>query len=449
VSGPAAGLTSIIIASVATLGSYELFLSAVVLAGAMQVIFGFLKAGAIGDFIPGTVIKGMLAGIGIILIIKQLPHLVGYDSDPEGDFDFIQPDGHNTLSELVYMFNYITPGAVIVGVVSVVLLIISEKPFYKQNRVLSFIPGPLLAVVFGIILSYAFEAFPSLAFAPEHLVSLPVIKNVSDFKEVLIAPDFSAIDQTKFWGIVVTLAFVASLESLLSVEAIDKLDPLKRNSDSNKELKAQGIGNILCGLCGALPVTAVIVRGSANVNAGATSKWSAVFHAILLGTSVLLFPSFLMRIPTAALAAVLIMTGYKLTNIKLFRDMYKKGIDQYLPFIITIVVMLLTDLLKGVAAGVVVAIIFIIRENTRTSFDVAEDVIDGKKIYMLRLPTHITYFNKRFLLKFFSSLDWESKVVIDGSINKTTDKESLDVIKDFVDSAPGKKIEVDLIKYNL
>jgi MFS superfamily sulfate permease-like transporter len=449
VSGPAAGLTSIIIASVAALGSFELLLAAIVLAGALQLAFGFLKTGSISDFIPGSVIKGMLAGIGIILIIKQLPHLVGYDSDPEGDFDFIQPDGHNTLSELVYMFNYITPGAVIVGIVSILLLVVTDMPFYKTNPILTFIPGPLLVVVFGILLNYIFSLSEDLLLTSEHLVNLPVIRSTEDFKEVLIAPDFSAISQPKFWGIVFTLAFVASLESLLSIEAIDKLDPLKRNSDSNQELLAQGIGNILCGLCGALPVTAVIVRGSANVNAGATSKWSAIIHAVLLGTSVMLFPTFLMKIPNAALAGILIMTGYKLTTVTIFRGIYKKGVDQFLPFIVTIAVMLITDLLKGVAAGVVIAIIFIIRENIRTSFDVAKEIIDGKQLYMLKLPTHITYFNKRYLLKYLGSIEPESKLIIDGTINKSTDKESMEVIKDFVDTAPTKKIQVELIKYHI
>ncbi|MBA3662895.1 MAG: SulP family inorganic anion transporter [Bacteroidetes bacterium] len=449
VSGPAAGLTAVTISSVATLGSFPLFLSAVCCAGALQIVLGYIKAGSIGDFIPVSVIKGMLAGIGIILIIKQLPHLVGYDSDPEGDFDFIQPDGHNTFSELFYMFNYITPGAVIVGIVSIGIIIISQQNFYKKNKILSTVPGPLLVVLCGIFLAILFEPFPYFSISQDHMVNLPVIKNLSDFKQVLVPPDFSLWYTSKFWSIALTLAFVASLESLLSVEAVDKLDPLKRKSDFNTELKAQGLGNILCGLLGALPVTAVIVRGSANINAGATSKLSAVFHALLLASSILFLPSLLMKIPNAALAAILITTGYKLSQVSLFTKMYQKGIDQFLPLLTTIVVMLLSDLLKGVGAGVIVAIIFIIRSNIKSSFDVAEDVIDGKQHYIIKLPTHITYFNKGYLLKYLNSLKKGSKLIIDGSINKTTDKEARDVMQEFVEASHIKQIEVEIIKYKL
>ncbi|MGZ3901414.1 MAG: SulP family inorganic anion transporter, partial [Bacteroidia bacterium] len=412
VSGPAAGLTATVISSVAVLGSFESFLAAVCLAGVLQIIFGFIKAGSIGDFIPASVIKGMLAGIGIILIVKQLPHLVGYDSDPEGDFDFIQPDGHNTFSELFYMLNYVTPGALIIGVVSLLILFISRIRFYKESPFFSIIPGPLLVVIFGILLNIFFESYPWLFISNEHMVSLPIIKNTTDLKDIVIQPDFSMLLSYKFWTVAFTIAFVASLESLLSLEAIDKLDPLKRNSDFNLELKAQGLGNILCGLFGALPVTAVIVRGSANISAGAKSKWSAVFHALLLTICVLLLPSFLMKIPNASLAAILIITGYKLTQLSVFRQMLSKGPDQFLPFITTIIVMLITDLLKGVAVGVVIAVIFIIRDSVRSSFDVAEDIIEGKQHYIIKLPTHITFFNKGFLLKYLKSIKKGSILII-------------------------------------
>ncbi|MBI2722534.1 MAG: SulP family inorganic anion transporter [Bacteroidetes bacterium] len=448
VSGPAAGLTAVILSSVATLGSYQIFLAAVLCAGVLQIAFGFLKAGSVGNYIPSAVIKGMLAGIGIILIIKQLPHIVGYDKDPEGDFFFEQSDGHNSLSELIYMLNYITPGAIIIGAVSILILIISNQNFYKNNSVLSFIPGPLVVVVVAIFLNIAFRPYANLVVTSEHLVTLPVIQNFNDIKSVLMQPDFSQMLTSKFFMIVITLSLVASLESLLSIEASDKLDPLKRNSDSNRELLAQGVGNILCGLTGALPVTAVIVRSSANINSGAKTKLSAIFHAVLLLGCVLLIPQVLMLIPNSALAAILIMTGYKLTQISLFKDLYKKGWDQFLPFVVTIVVMLLSDLLKGVGAGLVVAIIYIIRANVKASFDVAEQLIDGKRHYIIKLPTHVTFFNKGFIVRFFNSVKQDSKLIIDGTINKTTDKEVQEFIQEFMWRSKEKKVEIEQIKCN-
>lgn len=449
VSGPAAGLTSIILASVLTLGSFEIFIAAVMFAGVIQIGLGIIKAGGIGNFVPSAVIKGMLAGIGIILIMKQIPHLVGYDRDPEGNFDFMQQDGHNTFSDLYYMFNYISPGAIIIGVVSILILLIGQSAFYMKDRFLSLIPPPLLVVVVGALLTICFRPYALLNIADEHLVALPLIRDFSDLSATLAFPDFSAITTYKFWGVVVTLAVVASLESLLSVEAADKLDPERRDSNSNKELVAQGIGNIVCGLIGALPVTAVIVRSSANINAGATSKLSSIFHGLFLMLSILLIPTLLMLIPNSALAAILIMTGYKLTKLELFTQHYKKGIDQLLPFVVTIVVMLGTDLLKGVGAGIAVSIFFIIRHNIKSSIEVAEDIIDGKRNYLIKLPQHITFFNKGFIIKYLSKIRHESRVIIDGSVNKSTDKDVQEVLNEFIETARQKNIEIQLVKYNI
>ncbi|PBQ34637.1 hypothetical protein CNR22_23615 [Sphingobacteriaceae bacterium] len=449
VSGPAAGLTSIILVSVASLGSFEVFIAAVMFAGVLQIMLGLVRAGGIGNFVPSAVIKGMLAGIGIILIMKQLPHLVGYDRDPEGNFDFLQQDGHNTFSDLYYMFNYISFGAVTIGLISIILLFVGDRPFYKTNKFLSLIPPALIVVIVGALLNVAFNPFNILHIQDEHMVALPLIRNFSDLKETLIFPDFSALHTSRFWGVVVTLAVVASLESLLSVEATDKLDPERRDSNSNKELIAQGIGNIFCGLIGALPVTAVIVRSSANINAGATSKLSAMIHALLLLLSILLIPNLLMLIPNAALAAILIMTGYKLTKIELFKYHYQRGIDQLLPFLVTIAVMLLTDLLKGVGAGIAVSIFFIIRFNINSSFEVAEDVIEGKRNYLIKLPQHITFFNKGFIIEYLNKIKTESRVIIDGSINKTTDKDVKEVLHEFIEVSKQKQIEIQLVKYTI
>jgi MFS superfamily sulfate permease-like transporter len=374
---------------------------------------------------------------------------VGYDRDPEGDFDFSQSDGHNTISDLYYMFSYISPGAVIIGAVSILLLIAGENKSYKNHRLLSFIPIPLLVVITGAILQLLFLKFPQLVLGQDNLVTLPVIKNMSDVSNAMVGPDFSAITTTHFWSIVITIAMVASLESLLSIEAVDKLDPKKRESDSNRELLAQGIGNIAAGLVGALPVTAVIVRSSANITAGAVSKLSAIIHALLLLVSVLFIPNVLMLIPNASLAAILIMTGYKLTKIVLFREHFRKGIDQFLPFIVTIVVMLVTDLLKGVCAGILVSVIYIIRFNIQSTVDIIEEHIDGKKVHLIKLPQHITFFNKGFFIKYLNRIQHGSTIIIDGSINKSTDKDVKEVLNDFISASSDKKIDVQLIKYSV
>lgn len=447
VSGPAAGLTAIVLASVSELGSYEAFLAAVVFAGVFQLILGILKAGSIGNFIPNAVIKGMLAGIGIILIIKEIPHLFGYDKDPEGDEQFIQLDGENSFTELIHMVNFITPGALIIGLLSFIVLIIAEKPFYKNDKILSNLPGPLLAVLLGILLTLSFKGSAFLGVDSQHLVNLPSISNFSDLKANLTFPNFSFANTSKFWIIVLTLGAVASLETLLGIEAIDKLDPEKHESNTNKELLAQGIGNIACGFIGGLPVTSVIVRSSANISAGAKSKLAAIFHSVLLLVSVLLLPNVLALIPNACLAAILIMTGFKLTKLAIFKEQWNFGFEQFLPFVITIIIMLVTDLLRGVCVGLIVSVIFIIRDNIKSSFDSTSDIIDGQLYYLIKLPQHVTFFNKGFLIRFFASINSDSKVIIDASINKKINRDSKDVISDFINSAKKRKIEVELIKY--
>ena len=447
VSGPAAGLTAIVIAAIAQLGSYQVFLAAVVFAGLVQIMLGFLKAGSIGNYIPNAVIKGMLAGIGIILLIKQIPHLFGYDKDPEGDFEFIQTDGENSFTELLNMVNYITPGAVIVGLVSFIILLLADKPLYKKNKVLALLPGPLLVVILGIICTILFSSNPDLKIDSQHLVNLPTITSFSDVKDNLITPDFSFIHSSAFWIVVFTLAIVASLETLLGIEAIDKLDTEKNESNTNKELMAQGIGNIICGLIGGLPLTSVIVRSSANINAGAKTKWSVIIHAMLLLFSVILFPQLLALIPNACLAAVLITTGFKLTKLAIFKEQWKYGLEQFIPFVITIIVMLLTDLLKGVCAGLIFAVIFIIRDNIKFSFETNTELIEGKRYYLLKLPQHVTFFNKGYLITFFKTVAPDSKVMVDGSINQHINRDAQDVISDFVKNSRHKKIDVEFFKY--
>lgn len=447
VSGPAAGLTAIVLSSITELGSFQALLAAIVFAGLIQIILGALQAGSIGNFIPNSVIKGMLAGIGIILIVKQIPHLFGYDKDPEGDEQFIQLDGENSFTELVHMINFITPGAIIIGVLSILILFISEKPFYKKDKILSNIPGPLLVVIFGVLLTISFKSYSFLMIDPQHLVVLPSIRNLSDLQSNLLFPDFSFINTKAFWIISATLALVASLETLLGIEAVDKLDPDKNESNTNKELFAQGIGNIACGFLGGLPVTSVIVRSSANINSGAKSKLSTITHAVLLLISVLLLPGVLALIPNACLAGILIMTGVKLTKISIFKEQWKLGYDQFIPFVITILVMLGTDLLKGVCVGLIVAVIFIIRDNVKTGFDSTKEMINGKMYYVIKLPQHLTFFNKGFLIKFLKSVHNNSQVTIDASINKKMNEDCKEVITNFIETSKNRKIEIELIKF--
>jgi MFS superfamily sulfate permease-like transporter len=449
VSGPAAGLTAIVITAISDLGSYECFIAAALLAGLLQVVLGALKAGRIGNYIPGAVIKGMLAGIGIILVIKQLPHFVGYDADPEGDMYFARADGHNSLSDLFYMINFITPGSLLIGCLSFVILLVTDQEFYKKNKILSLFPGPLLVVLSGILLSSFFSSDPFFKIGPDHLVNLPEINSIEDLKSNFMFPDFSKSKSREFWSVVFTLAIVASLETLLSLEAIEKLDPRREPIDSDKELMAQGAGNMLSAIIGGLPITSVIVRSSANLNAGAKTRLSVIFHAVLLIISVLFFPGILGMIPNSSLAVILIMTGYKLAKVSLFKKQFKMGWDQFVPFMVTIVIMLITDLLKGVAAGILVALYYIIRHNITSSFEVMEELIEGKRNYLIKLPQHITFFNKGFISNYLDGIKKGSRVIIDGSINKSTDKDVKEVLTDFVETSGQKNIEIQFVKYTI
>jgi MFS superfamily sulfate permease-like transporter len=449
VSGPAAGLTAIVIAAMAELKNFEYFIAAVVIAGAIQIILGLIKAGGISNYIPNAVVKGMLAGIGIILIIKQFPHIVGYDADPEGDLYFEQGDGHNSISDLYYMINYITPGSLLIGLISFVLIIVCETRFYKKNKILSFVPGPLLVVLCGILLNILFRNNDFLRIGAAHLVDLPKMSTLSDLTGNFVHPDFSKWLDVGFWKIVITIALVASLETLLNIEAIEKLDPEKTQISTNRELVAQGAGNIIAGFMGGLPITSVIVRSSANLNAGAKTKLSTIFHAVLLFTSLFFFPDLLESIPNSALAVILIVTGHKLARPSQFKHLFKMGQDQFLPFLVTITVMLLTDLLKGVAAGIVVSLFFIIRFNVRSSVEVIEDIIDGRRNYLIRLPQHITFFNKGFISDYLNHVKKGSRVIIDGSINKSTDKDVREVLADFIHSSKQNDIDIQFVKYSL
>jgi MFS superfamily sulfate permease-like transporter len=441
VSGPAAGLTTIVLASITKMGTFEAFLLTVFLAGAIQFLLGVFRAGTIGNYFPSSVIKGMLAAIGLILILKQIPHAVGYDKDFEGDESFFQPDGENTFTELIRAMDYLNFGAAIIFGLSILILIAWEKPFIKNSKFSTFLPAPLLVVTVGVIVNLLFEnLFPSLLIGADHLVSLPVAENVTGFVSQFALPDFSAIVRTETWTIAFTIAIVASLESLLSVDAVDKLDPFKRTSPLSHELRAQGIGNMVSGLIGGLPITAVIVRSSANVAAGARTKASSVSHGVLLLLTAFLIPTLLNKIPLSCLAAILIMVGYKLAKPSLFRVMYLKGKDQFIPFVVTILAILLTDLLIGITIGILVGLFFVLKTNFhRALFSVNEN-----NNYLIRLTKDVSFLNKALLRQTFTDIPDGSKVIIDGSRSAFIDQDILETINDFRESSSTRDITVEL-----
>lgn len=441
VCGPAAGLTTIVLSSIETLGSYEVFLSAVVIAGAIQFLLGLLRAGSIGNYFPSSVIKGMLTAIGLILILKQIPHAIGYDHDYEGDESFIEVGGSNTFSEILTSLNYVTPGAVVIVLISLIILIIWEQPFIKKKKFALYIPGPLIVVIAGIILNELFVSLRSpLMLSAEHLVALPVSSDATEFVSQFSLPTFSNLLSPDVWKVAVTIAIVASLESLLSIDAVDKLDPFKRITPLNKELRAQGIGNFISGFIGGLPITSVIVRSSANVSAGARTKTSSIFHGILLLLTAFFIPNLLNKIPLSALAAILLMVGYKLANPSVFMEMYKRGWDQFIPFIVTVIAILISDLLVGIAIGMTLGLIFILKTN----FHQALFTVNDKGNYLIRLTKDVSFLNKAVLRRTFREIPNNSYVIIDGSRSTFIDTDILETIEDFQKGATNRNIVVEL-----
>ncbi|MCQ0110192.1 Sulfate permease, MFS superfamily [Zhouia amylolytica] len=443
VSGPAAGLVVIVLNAVDSLGSYEAFLMAVVLAGVIQLALGFLKAGIIGLYFPSSVIKGMLAAIGLILILKQFPYLIGFTADAFGDMKFLQSDGSNTFSDFFAAFTHMEVGSLIIGLFSLFLMIFWDRPIIKNNGLLKRIPAGVLVVVMAIVLNQVFGLIaPNLAIDPVHLVSLPIISEMDSIQEVFTAPNFGVLGNPTVYVTAFTLAIVASLETLLSVEAIDKLDPLKRRTPQNAELKAQGVGNIVSGLIGGLPITAVIVRSSANLDSGARTKMSAVYHGILLLVAVAVFPMVMNMIPLSALAAILIMVGFKLTKPSLYKAQYLLGKDRFIPFFVTVVCILFTDLLVGILIGMSVGIFYVLRANYKVPYFFKEEKEEkeSKPLIRIELSEHVSFLNKASLQLTFEHLPENREVLIDGSSTKEIDYDALEVIYNFKNTAHEKNI---------
>lgn len=446
VSGPAAGLAVIVLVAIQELGAFDIFLLAVVIAGIFQIILGILKAGVIGYYFPSSVIKGMLSGIGIIIILKQIPHAFGYDADYEGDLDFIQPDGQNTFSELFNMVNYINEGALIIAAVSLAILIIWDRPFIKNIKALKLVQGPLVAVIVGIVLGVVFQEIPALALMPKQLVSIPVADSFNSFISQFTFPDFSQWNNPAVYTVAFTLAVVASLETLLSVEAADKLDPQKRVTPTNRELTAQGIGNIIAGLIGGLPVTQVIVRSSANVQSGGKTKLSTILHGVMLLICAVAIPNILNLIPLASLAAILLVVGYKLAKPALFMKMYSRGVSEFAPFVITIIGIVFTDLLIGIGLGMSVAIVQILWKNYQTPYDISKtDVKDGNKV-TLHLAEEVSFLNKAGIMHTLDQIPSNTNLTIDASKTKSIHPDVLEIIEDFKEHAKTINVYIVVIE---
>ena len=447
VSGPAAGLITIVIGGITVLGSYQGFLLAVVLAGIIQLIAGFLRFGIIANYFPSAVIKGMLASIGIILILKQMPHLIGFDADFIGDEAFIQKDGHNTLTELFYAIQNSNVGALIIGLISLALFIVLDLSYVKKIRFFSLIPGSLLVVVFAIIINQLFLTFsPSIAIKSSHLVKLPILNTPSDLLNHFVHPDLSFLRNVNCYIIAFTLAIVGSLETLLGAEATDKLDNERMITPTNRELKAQGIGNILSGLIGGLPITQVVVRSSANISGGAKSKLSTILHGFWLLLAVLFVAKWLNLIPLSILAALLVFVGYKLTKINLFREQFKNGFDQFIPFVSTILGVLFTDLLIGIAVGIVVSMFFLLRKNLKN--DYRKELNDG--VIILYFSEEVSFLNKASIKTELNDIPSNYALKIDGTACKNIDFDVLELMREFMlHKAPLKNISVELINIKI
>lgn len=443
VSGPAAGLTTVVFTSINKLGSFEIFLLAVLIAGIFQILLGMLKIGNLADYIPTNVIKGLLAAIGIILIFKQIPHAIGYDADPEEDFSFFQPDGQNTFSELFLALKYVHLGAIVVSLLSLIVYIGWEKLKLKLRLSIS---SSIIVILSGTLLNYLFnKKLPSLAIEKEHLVTIPEINNLG-YQEFIHFPDPGNLMNPDLWVIGLTIAMVASLETLLNIEAIDKLDPHKRLTPPNRELIAQGFGNIFSGVFGGIPVTSVIVRSSVNIQSGNETKLSAILHGTWMILSIMFFSPVLNMIPLSCLAIILIMTGYKLTNLSLFKQMYGKGWDHFTPFIMTIVAIIFTDLLYGVIIGLAFSIFFILKENYKNPLKTEEFKLHIGDVTQIELSSQVTFLNRAAVKNSLWELPENSKVVVDATNANFIDDDILEIIQDFREvRAPEMGIKMNII----
>jgi MFS superfamily sulfate permease-like transporter len=439
VSGPTATLSVIVAAAIEKLELEGMLLS-VSIAGVFQIAMGLARAGVIGAYFPVAVIEGMIAAVGLILIMKEAPYAIGYGSEADTALSFLENDSPTAFWRMMPSLDTISGGAVILALISIGILIAWDSKSAKKHALFSLVPGPLVVFIVGVAYNdLAHAYFPAIAIPRQHLVTLPLIAGPSQLLGEIRFPDFSQYANGQVYFTAVALALVASLESLLSLEAIDKLDPMKRTAPANRELMAQGVGNLISGLLGGLPIAAVIVRSSANINAGAHTKVSCILHGGVLLISVMFFSQLLNMIPVACLAAVLLQTGYKLTNPKLLIEQYRKGFNQFVPFAVTIVAIFATDLLKGMAIGVVVGLLFVLYTNYQSAFKL---VRDGNN-YLLRIQKDASFLNKAPLRGILASIGDDSSIVIDGTRANFIDHDIAETIRDFIKAAPDRNIKVE------
>ncbi|VTS05981.1 SulP family inorganic anion transporter [Tuwongella immobilis] len=443
VSGPAAGLTAIVAAEIASLGSFQAFLLAVFLAGILQIGLGLIRAGSLSAFVPTGVIKGLLAAIGIILILKQIPHLFGHDPDPEGDMSFLQIDKETTFSELGLIVNDSHLGASVIGLFSLALLFTWDR--IKALKY-SLVPAPLVVVLLGMGLAMLFQNLGGYwLIGPSHLVAVPVSQNVGEFLNFLQLPDFSQLGNRAVYLAAITIAIVASLETLLNLEAVDKIDPRQRVSPASRELVAQGVGNMTCGLIGGLPVTSVIVRSSVNINAGARTKLAAIFHGVLLLACVMFFEEILNLIPLSCLAAILLHTGFKLASFTLAKQMWREGWNQFIPFLVTVVAIVLTDLLIGVIIGLLISIAFILHSNIRRPLRIFIEKHIGGEVTRLELASQVSFLNRAAIVEVLDSIPRGGHVLIDATTTDYIDPDILSLFREFhATTGPARGVEVSL-----
>ena len=446
VSGPAAGLAAIVLVAIGSLGGYQNFLVAVVLAGVIQILFGVLKLGIIGYYFPSSVIKGMLTGIGIIIILKQIPHFFGYDAEAEGADSYMESSGENTFSAIFGIADNIILGSMIIGIIALGILLLWDKVLSKKGKIFQLIQGPLVAVVVGIIFFAVTQGNATLAIETSHLVSVPIPDSIDSFMGQFSFPNFNAIANKDIWIVAFTIALVASLETLLCVEATDKLDPHKNVTPTNRELFAQGTGNIISGLIGGLPITQVIVRSSANIQSGGRSKMSAIIHGFLLLISVILIPRLLNMIPLSVLAAILLIVGYKLAKPALFKTMYNLGWKQFIPFTVTVLGIVFIDLLWGIGLGLAVGIIVILIKSFQNSHFLhkeGEGIDDGK--IKMTLAEEVTFFNKASILKELDKLPENSYLELDVRKTRYLDNDIIEILDDFAFKAKERNIDIKLV----
>jgi carbonic anhydrase len=442
ISGAAAGLVILMLSEIQTLG-FAAFLLAVILAGVFQILMGLAKMGSIAHYFPSSVIKGMLSGIGIVIFLKQIPHAVGYDSDYEGDLSFFQPDNYSSFSELAEMLKFSSPTAIFIALISLGILILWERPAFKKSNFFQVLHGTLITIIVGVLINeFLQNHYPDLALKESHLVNLPVAQNASELLSQMHSPDFLQFTNPAVYVAALMLAFLASLETLLAVEAVDRLDVFRRVTPPNRELIAQGIGNITSGLLGGLPMTQVIIRSSINVQSGAKTKASGVISGAFLLMTVCFIPEYLNKIPLASLASILLVVSYKLTRLRVFKKMYNAGLYHFIPFIATILGLIFTNLAVGILIGMAAALLSIVLENYKTAQYFRETHIGNKTIF--RLSEHVSFLNKATLKQTFDQLPANSEIVIDATRSKYLDYDVFEVIRDFKKEAPLKNIQLTL-----